>query len=51
MTFKKIKVGELGNGGNNTEVLKELYEVKPNDESLDSIIESIDTRIKRPAYQ
>ena len=51
MSFKKIKVGELGNKGNNTEVIKELFEVKPNDEPLDDMISGLDTKIKGDFFQ
>lgn len=46
MDFKKIQVGELGNNGGNTEVLKQILKFAPVREDLNSLIENTDTKIK-----
>ena len=51
MSFDEVIVGELGNTGNNSQVLKELYEVRPSVVSLSDIIKNIDIKIKRPKFK
>lgn len=51
--YKDIKVGELGNNGGNTDVLKKLYWVaskKESTEQMQTLIDNLDTKIRSPRF-
>lgn len=44
--LNSIHVGDFGNEGNNTDVLKKLFWIIPNSESPQDLIDSCDTSIR-----
>ena len=49
--IKEIKVGELGNEGNNSDILKEFFNIKKKQEELSDLIANLDTKIKKPRFE